>query len=327
MPADSGMAFVVIMHLSPQHESHAAAILQTTTRMSVIQVNAVVRVEPNHVYVIPPTMNLTMSDGHIRLSVPERPFGRHVAIDLFLRTLADTHGTQAVCIVLSGMGADGSVGIKRVKEAGGIAMVQEPRDAEYDAMPRNAINTGMVDFVLPVAEMPDKLIEIWRNAQQIQLPVDVETPPIDESKVAEDALRDVLTILRTRTGHDFTHYKRATILRRIERRLQVNTLPDLPAYSDYLRTNLGEAQLLLKDLLIGVTNFFRDRTSFDAFASEAVPRLFAGKTFGDQVRLWVAGCATGEEAYSVVMLLLEYAARLRWRLPPCGGVAGNAPGG
>jgi chemotaxis methyl-accepting protein methylase/signal transduction histidine kinase/PAS domain-containing protein len=310
MPAESGMAFVVIMHLSPQHESHAAAILQTTTRMTVSQVTEVVRVEPNHVYVIPPTMNLAMSDGHIRLFEPERPFGRHVAIDLFFRTLADTHGTHAVCIVLSGTGADGSIGIKRVKEAGGLAMVQAPGDAEYDAMPRNAINTGMVDFVLPVVELPDKLLEIWRNAQQIQLPVEAETPVVDESKVAEQALREVLTMLRTRTGHDFTHYKRATILRRIERRMQVNTLPDLPTYRDYLRTNPSEAQLLLKDLLIGVTNFFRDRISFDAFEREAVAQLFAGKTMGDQVRVWVAGCATGEEAYSIAMLLLEQASGL-----------------
>lgn len=310
MPAESGMSFVVIMHLSPEHESHAAAILQTTTRMSVTQVNAQVKVEPNHVYVIPPTKHLAMEDGHIRLSEPTRPTGRHVAVDLFFRTLADTHQTRAVCIVLSGTGADGSVGVKRVKEAGGLAIAQDPQDAEYDAMPRNAINTGMIDFVLPVVEMPEKLIELWRNMQRIQLPAEAEAPVVDESQATENALRDVLADVRAHTGHDFTHYKRATILRRIERRMQVNAVPDLPAYRDYLRAIPAEAQLLLKDLLIGVTNFFRDRAAFDSFEREVVPLLFEGKTTGDVVRVWCAGCATGEEAYSVVMLLLEHAARM-----------------
>lgn len=310
MPAESGMAFVVIMHLSPEHESHAAAILQNTTRMSVTQVNEQVRVEPNHVYVIPPTKHLAMEDGHIRLSEPTRPTGRHVAVDLFFRTLADTHQTRAVCIVLSGTGADGSVGVKRVKEAGGLAIAQDPRDAEYDAMPRNAINTGMIDFVLPVVEMPEKLIELWRNMQRIQLPAEAEAPVVDESQATENALRDVLADVRAHTGHDFTHYKRATILRRIERRMQVNAVPDLPAYRDYLRATPAEAQLLLKDLLIGVTNFFRDRAAFDSFEREVVPLLFGGKTTGDVVRVWCAGCATGEEAYSVAMLLLEHAARM-----------------
>lgn len=310
MPAESGMAFVVIMHLSPEHESHAAAILQNTTRMSVTQVNEQVKVEPNHVYVIPPTKHLAMEDGHIRLSEPTRPTGRHVAVDLFFRTLADTHQTRAVCIVLSGTGADGSVGVKRVKEAGGLAIAQDPQDAEYDAMPRNAINTGMIDFVLPVVEMPEKLIELWRNMQRIQLPAEAEAPVVDESQATENALLDVLGDVRAHTGHDFTHYKRATILRRIERRMQVNAVPDLPAYRNYLRATPVEAQLLLKDLLIGVTNFFRDRAAFDSFEREVVPLLFGGKTTGDVVRVWCAGCATGEEAYSVAMLLLEQAARM-----------------
>ncbi len=155
MPANSGMAFVVIMHLSPDHESHAASILQHSTAMPVLQVTEPVPVEPNRVYVIPPAKSLAMDDGHIVLSDPERPRGQHVAIDLFFRTLAETHTTHAACIVLSGTGADGSVGIKRVKETGGIAIAQDPHDAEYDTMPRNAINTGLVDFVLPVADMPE----------------------------------------------------------------------------------------------------------------------------------------------------------------------------
>ncbi len=310
MPAENGMAFVVIMHLSPQHESHAADILQNSTRMPVVQVNERIKVEPNRVYVIPPTKHLAMADGFIRLTDPDRELGRHIAIDLFFRTLAETHRTHSACVVLSGTGADGSVGLKRLKEAGGIAIAQDPQDAEYDSMPRNAINTGMVDFVLPVTEIPEKLIEIWRNASRIKLPAIADTPLIDESQAAENALRDVLGLLRSRTGHDFLHYKRATILRRIERRMQVNTVANLPAYRDYLRTHEAETKSLLKDLLIGVTNFFRDHRAFEALEREVIPTIFEGKQANEIVRVWSAGCATGEEAYSVAMLLLEQAATL-----------------
>jgi two-component system CheB/CheR fusion protein len=310
MPDDSGMAFVVIMHLSPTHESHAAEILQNSTNMAVKQVNERITVEPNHVYVIPPTKHLAMQDGFIALSDPDRRLGRHVAIDLFFRTLADTHNIHSACVVPSGTGSDGSVGLKRVKERGGVCLAQDPREAEYDSMPKNAILTGMVDFVLPVAEMPAKLIEVWRHLSQVRLPAEATAPVPDVSQAAEVALRDVLDILRSRTGLDFTHYKRATLLRRIERRMQVAPVRNLPAYRDYLRENLPEATLLLKDLLISVTNFSRDREAFEALERQIIPLLFQDKWAGDQVRVWIAACATGEEAYSVAMLLLEHAAKL-----------------
>jgi PAS domain S-box-containing protein len=308
MPADSGMAFVVIMHLSPDRESHVAAVLQNTTTMPVTQVNETVTLEPNRVYVIPPTKHLSMRDGTIEVVEAERPQGQQVAIDVFFRTLAETHHTHAVGIVLSGTGADGSVGIKRLKETGGVAIAQEPAEAEYDGMPRNAINTGVIDWVLPVARMPEQLVALWQNAERITLPADA--PVVDPSEAAEQALRDVLAAVRVRTGHDFTHYKRGTLLRRIERRMQVRTMQTLPAYRDYLREQPQEATLLLQDLLIGVTNFFRDRQAFEALEREVVPLLFEGKATDDVIRVWVAGCASGEEAYSVAMLLLEYAARL-----------------
>ncbi len=311
MPAESGMAFVVIMHLSPKHESHAAALLQMTTGMPVTQVTESVRVAPNHVYVIPPTKNLEMSDGHINLTEPEPMLsGKQVAIDLFFRTLGETHKQNAVGIVLSGMGSDGTNGLKRIKEHNGLAFAQDPKEAEHDSMPRHAINSGLVDFVLPVAQMPERLIEIWRNASLIKLPPETEPPVVSQKDEDEAALRDIFTILHTHTGHDFTHYKRATVLRRIERRLQVNQLTALTPYRDFMREHPMEAQALLKDLLISVTNFFRDPAAFDELEREAVPLLFHEKTTGDQVRVWVAGCATGEEAYSVAMLLLEYAERL-----------------
>jgi two-component system CheB/CheR fusion protein len=310
MPPDNGMAFVVIMHLAPDHDSHIAAILQRTTAMPVRQVTEAVRVVPETVYIIPPSRHLAMDEGMIVLADAERPDGRRVAIDLFFRTLADAHTTHAACIVLSGSGADGSVGITRARETGGITIAQDPHEAEYDGMPRNAISTGMIDFVLPVAAMPAQLLSVWRNAQRIALPTGGGAPLLDERQVAEEALHDVIAAVHANTGHDFRHYKRPTLLRRIERRMQVTTRPDLPAYRDYLQANPAEAALLLHDLLINVTNFFRDRAAFEALERAVIPLLFNDKTSGDTVRVWVAGCATGEEAYSLVILLLEHAARL-----------------
>ncbi len=317
MPSDNGMVFVVIMHLSPKHESNAAAVLQNATRMPVTQVTETVQVQPNHVYVIPPTKDLSMHDEMLLLSDTERPRGRHVAIDLFFRTLADTHKARAVCVVLSGTGSDGTVGLTRIKEEGGVTFAQSPDEAEYDSMPRSAIATGMVDFVMPVTEMPQRILQIWQNAKQIELPP-MENPPepshvtptSDATRESEQALHDILGTLRARTGHDFTHYKRATVLRRIERRLQVNQLPGLPPYRDFLREHADEVPALLKDMLINVTNFFRDRESFEALEREVIPLLLKEKKAGEQIRVWVPGCASGEEAYSIAMLLSEYAAAL-----------------
>ena len=311
-PANSGMAFVVIMHLSPKHESHAASLLQATTEMPVMQVTEAVKVEPNHVYVIPPTKNLEMSDGQIILKDPQHlSEGKQVAIDRFFRTLGETHKENAVGVVLSGMGSDGTNGLKRIKEHNGLAFAQDPKEAEHDSMPRHAIGSRLVDFVLPVAEIPAKLIEIRRNASRIMLPPETEPPSVVSQKDEdEEALRDIFKLLRSHTGHDFSHYKRITVLRRIARRLQVNQLHQLTAYRDFMRTDPAEAQALLKDLLISVTNFFRDRNAFEALEREVLDEIFHAKTAGDQVRVWVAGCATGEEAYSVAILLLEYAERL-----------------
>ncbi len=258
VPAESGMAFVVIMHLSPKHESHAAALMQATTGMPVTQITKTVKVEPNHVYVIPPTKHLAMNDGHISLTEPEPLHGgQQVAIDIFFRTLGDTHKQNAVGIVLSGLGSDGTNGLKRMKEQNGLAFAQDLKESEHDSMPRHAINSGLVDFVLPVAEMPEKLVEVWRNASRIKLPPETEPPPVVSQEDADEAaLRDILMLLRSHTEHDFTHYKRATVLRRIERRLQVNGLQDITAYRDLLREHSTEAQALLKDLLISVTNFY-----------------------------------------------------------------------
>ncbi len=315
MPAQSGMAFVVILHLSDQHESILAHIIQTHTAMPVAQVTETVKVEPNHVYVIPPAKHLELLDGLIKLKEPDHIKGNRVPIDWFFRSLADAYGKDAVSIILSGTGSDGTLGMKRVKEFGGFVFAQSPEDAEYDGMPRSAIDTGLVDMVLPVAEIPGKLMRLGRLAEQIEIPDEQKAEP---EKVAEksarkiepDALREVLTLLRVRTGHDFMNYKRPTLLRRISRRLQVRELEDIPAYLVLLRENPDEVQQLLRDLLITVTNFFRDQEAFAALEKEVIPQLFVGKTQADTIRVWVAGSATGEEAYSVGMLLCEHAARI-----------------
>ena len=312
MPAGNGMAFVIIFHLSPTHESNAAEILQRATRMPVIQVVGTTTIEADHVYVIPPNHDLTMSDGHLHLAEPTRVSGRHVAIDLFFRTLGQVHKERAVAVVLSGTGTDGAAGLARVKECGGVTMVQAPEDAEYDGMPRAAITTGMVDFVSSVVDMPQRLIDLWANARRITLPADAaETmtvlaeDTIQAARQAEEALRDIMALLRSYSKNDFRHYKRATVLRRIERRLQVTELSDLPSYRNYLREHAEEAKPLLQDMLISVTNFFRDRGAFEALERTVVADLLSGRKAEDGVRAWVAGCATGEEAYSVAMVLRE----------------------
>lgn len=303
MPADSGMSFVVILHLSPHHESTLAEMFQRSTAMPVMAATDGVVVAPNAVYVIPPGKFLALVDGHLSLTDTQQPRGMRVAVDYFFRTLAETHGAQSVAVVLSGAGADGALGLKRIKELGGLTIAQDPDEAEHPDMPRSAIAAGVVDWVLGVKEIPGKLRAYVKQRQE---PTAAMALSPDEQ---EAALRDVLTFLNTRTGRDFSCYKRATILRRVARRMQVNGIADLPAYLAYLRTHAGEAGALLQDLLISVTNFFRDPASFAALEL-SIPSLFKGKGPGDTVRVWVAGCATGEEAYSIAILLCEHAAKL-----------------
>jgi two-component system, chemotaxis family, CheB/CheR fusion protein len=318
MPAGNGMAFVVILHLSPRHESSADNVLQRATRMPVVQVTGRLPIEPEHVYVIAPNVHLSMNDGHLEVSPQQRPRGQHVAIDVFFRTLADVHRERSFAIVLSGTGTDGSVGIERIKEQGGLAFAQSPDDAEHDGMPQAAIATGMVDFVLPAADIPQKLVVLWEHARKIHLPpvndgdgsIAAGTDDDAERVHSERALQRIITMLCSNTGHDFRHYKRATVMRRIERRLQVKAVASLPAYGELLDREPAEFKALLKDMLIGVTNFFRDRESFEALERDVIPELFKGKARGDQVRAWVAACATGQEAYSLAMLMVDEASRL-----------------
>jgi two-component system CheB/CheR fusion protein len=312
LPSDTGMAFVVVLHLAPDSPSMADSIFQRSTRMVVREVGDDLPIEPNHVYIIPPGRSLSMNDGHLRLGRLERTPSSRVAIDQFFRSLGEVHRERAIAIVLSGAGSDGAQGLQRVKERGGVTLVQSPADAEHDSMPLNAIATGSADFVLPVSDMAQKLIDLWANASQIELPrpppdliAEASSTPQAEMK-AESALQAVMQLLRERTGHDFAQYKRATLLRRLERRMQVTRQPTLPAYEAFLLANPQETAPLLQDMLISVTNFFRDRISFDALERTVVAELFEERSPTERLRAWVAGCATGEEAYSLAMLLLEH---------------------
>ncbi len=313
MPVDSGMAFVVVVHLSAEHESMLAEILQRTTAMPVSQVADPEEIQPDHVYVIPPGKQLSTYDGKLNTidMAPHR--GRHDTIDLFFRMLARSHGPRAIAVMLSGGDGDGANGLKSIKEHGGLTVTQDPEEAEQPGMPLAAIETGMVDWILPVDQMPARLMDYQKIGRKLQLfpALAVEPVPLEFPDAAKDelALREVLTFLKTMTGHDFSGYKRATVLRRIGRRMQVNGAESLGCYLAFLRTHSGESGALLQDLLISVTNFFRDPEAFEALVAN-LPSLFRNKGLGDAVRVWVPGCATGEEAYSIAILLSEYVAKL-----------------
>ena len=300
-PAGSGIAYVVILHLSPDFDSQLTEILRGKTDIPIHQVTERVRVEPDNIYVVPPDRHLTMSHGYLEVTKNVGAEDRRAPVDIFFRTLAESHGSHAIAVILSGTGANGSMGLKRVKERGGAVFVQNPREAEFNDMPRNAIATELVDEILPVAEIPAKIIAYRSSFGTVEIPLDGDGRPDDQ----QQALREIFSQLRTRTGHDFTNYKRPTLLRRIERRINVRGLPDLPSYSAYVREDADEANALLKDLLISVTNFFRDKEAFELLETDILPKIFAKKKSGEQVRIWCAGCATGEEAYSLAMLCSE----------------------
>jgi two-component system, chemotaxis family, CheB/CheR fusion protein len=300
LPGDVDAAFVVVMHLDPAHQSDLAAILASRTRMPVVQVADRVRLEPSHVYVIPPNRQLLVSDQHLATAEFDEARSRHAPIDLFFRSLA-AQSNDDFAIIMSGAGSDGAVGVKAIKEAGGIILVQDPDEAEYASMPRNAIATGLADFVLSLREIAAQL------PQLIDLRKSIPKEPLAGSD--EQNLQHILTHLRARTGHDFSKYKCSTVRRRIARRMQVQHITTLPEYLESLHENAEEAQALFADLLISVTAFFRDADAFKRLAELVIPKLFEGKSAGDFIRVWVAGCATGEEAYSIAILLKEEAHR------------------
>lgn len=299
LPERTGIAYVVIVHLAPEHNSELPQILATRTSMPVVQVGDAMPLQADHVYVTPPDRRLEIGDHHIAARPFEQPRGQRAPIDLFFRSLAEQRG-DGFAIVLTGAGSDGTVGLKAIKEAGGIILVQDPGEAEYGSMPRSAIATGLADFVLPIADMGRTLLELSRSKRQT-----AHSPQPD----AQVHVQQILGHVRARTGHDFSHYKKSTIMRRIARRAHVNKKEGLQDYCTFLKENVEEVQALFADLLISVTTFFRDPKAFEVLAEKVVPQLFASRTLDDAIRVWVPGCATGEEAYSIAMLLLEEAAK------------------
>ncbi|HEX6126539.1 MAG TPA: PAS domain S-box protein [Pyrinomonadaceae bacterium] len=297
----SGMAYVVILHLSPEHESQLAQILQSVAAIPVTQVNKKVKVLPDHAYVVPPNKSLSMVDGHIVVTPVKTAEERRAPIDIFFRTLGESHSDKAAAVVLSGTGADGSMGLKRVKELGGVVFVQTPTEAEFGEMPRNSIATDLVDGIFKVAEIPGKLLAYKESLGGIQLPAESSSRSADEN----GALTEILDQLKTGTGHDFSSYKNGTINRRLANRLSLRGLNDLQSYSEFVRGNPDETRALLKNLLISVTSFFRDKETFNYLEKEILPRILSANDRSRPARVWVAGCATGEEAYSIAMLMAE----------------------
>ena len=302
-PAESDVAaaFVVVQHLSPDHPSVLADLIKRVTLLPVFEVTDGIVIRQNCVYVIPPNHDLAVLNGTLQLLEPAAPRGQRMAIDFFFRSLAQDQGDRVIAIVLSGAGSDGTMGVRAVKAEGGMVMIQEPTSAAFDSMPRSAIATGLADFVLPPAEMPRELLAFCRHASS--------RPP---SVVAGSlhgklpALQKIFVLLRSHTGHDFSQYKESTIARRVARRMAVHRVPTAEAYIRTLQQNPSEVDALFLDLLIGVTSFFRDPEAFAALEASVIPRLFANRPDDAVVRVWVAGCSTGEEAYSIAILLIEH---------------------
>ena len=304
VPAQCGMAFVVIQHLDPTLKGMLPELLRRSTKMKVLQAKDGVLVRRDCVYVIPPNKDLSILRGRLHLLHPVAPRGLRLPIDFFLRSLADDQHNMAVGVILSGMGSDGTLGLRAIKENAGFVMVQDPSSAKFGAMPSSAIEAGLADFVAPAEELPRRLLEYSRH-----LPLSGKTDPVLEKEVM-GSLDKVIILLRANTGHDFSLYRRSTLYRRVERRMAVHQFGRISSYVRYLQENPQEAEILFKEMLIGVTSFFRDRSSWDQLCKKALPALLSGRPAGTVLRAWVAGCSTGEEAYSLAMLFREQSGRV-----------------
>jgi len=303
MPAntDPNMAFVLVQHLAPDHKSLLTELIRRSTRMQVFEVTDGMEVAPNCAYIIPPNHDMAFLGGRLQLLEPAAPRGLRLPIDFFFRSLASDQHERAIAIVLSGTGSDGTAGVRAIKGEGGMVMVQSPATTEYAGMPQSALATGLVDFELPPAEMPARLMAY--AAQAYARPPQAAAAA---ATVPDNSMRKIFVLLRAQTGHDFSQYKPSTIDRRIARRMAVHQIATKAAYVRFLQQTTAEVEALFRDLLIGVTNFFRDPETYAALAEQIVPKLFAGKAGGTSIRVWTPGCSTGEEAYSLAILLQEH---------------------
>ena len=300
MPADSGMAFILVSHLDPTHKSILGDLLTRYTTMDIFQAEDGLVVKPNCVYLIPPNKDMSILHGSLQLFEPAKSQGIRHPIDFFFRSLAEDRGEKAIGIVLSGTGTEGALGLKAIKGEGGLVLAQEVKTAKYDGMPASAIATGLVDYVLSPDKMPEQLLNYIRRPYSRPL-LPLETP----MGRSQDLLQKIFVLIRAQTGHDFSLYKQNTILRRVQKRMAIHQIERLTDYVTYLRNNPLESDALFKELLIRVTNFFRDPEAFEALKTKILPQLLKNMPVDTPLRMWVPGCSTGEEAYSLAIIVRE----------------------
>ncbi len=297
MPSDTGMAFVLVPHLDPTHASMMTELLKRVTRMEVTEAKEGVKVKPNCLYVIAPNKEMTIFHGSLGLEAPKMAHGLRMPIDTFLRSLAEDQGESAVGIILSGTGMDGTLGLRAIHGAGGMVMVQDPKTAKYAGMPSSAVQTGVADYILPPEKMPEMLTTYVRKS--------VKGGPRPITEKTGLSLQKILAVIRSRTRHDFSLYKKTTLTRRIKKRLNLHAIDDIDTYVRFLQEHPEEVQALFNDFLIGVTQFFRDPEAFDSLKKKALSKYVEDKPDGYTLRVWVPGCGSGEEAYSIAMALTE----------------------
>ena len=305
VPKNSGMAFVIVQHLDPTRKGIMPELLQRATDMRVVQVKDRTAVQPDCVYVIPPNKDMSMLHGVLHLLEPASPRGLRLPIDFFLRSLAQDQQEHSIGVILSGMGSDGTLGLRAIKEKAGVVLVQDPATAKFDGMPRSAIEAGLADIVAPVDDLPGRILAYLKHT-----PI-VPTPERALEGKTQSALEKAIILLRIHTGHDFSLYKGNTLYRRIERRMGIHQIDKIDAYIRYLQENPQELGLLFKVLLIGVTSFFRDPAAWEELRHSVIPALLASRAAGDPLRAWVPGCSTGEEAYSLAMVFKEAMDKLK----------------
>lgn len=304
MQKDSGMAFVVIQHLDPTHVGIMPELLQRTTLMKVNQVTDNLSIKPNQVYVLPPNRSMAILKGTLHLFEPTEQRGLRLPIDIFFRALADDQKEKSIGIILSGMGSDGSEGLKAIKEQNGIVLVQDPESSKFNGMPGSAIQTGLVDIIAPANELPEKLIGMINKIPLIKM-----KPAVSEKD--KSSLQKIVILLRSKTGHDFSLYKKTTLYRRIERRMNVHQIGTITNYVRFLQENPIELEILFKEILIGVTHFFRDSNVWDKLRDLIIPDIIKALPNGHLLRAWVTGCSTGEEAYTLAIIFKEACEKIK----------------
>ncbi|MEX2131811.1 MAG: chemotaxis protein CheB [Pseudohongiellaceae bacterium] len=303
-PPDTGMAWIVVQHLDPTHKALLPELLQRVTRMPVSEVTQGIRIKGNHVYVIPPNTELSVVNSSLNLAKPAELRGMRLPINILFSSLASYCGEHAIAVILSGMGSDGTLGAQAIKAAGGLSVVQEPTSAQFDSMPKSVIAAGCADIIAPAAELPARILAF---VKQLPNRTDIQEAAEDDAPTAP--LQKIMLHLQRRTRHDFSLYKTSTLLRRIERRMAIHSLPSLARYAGFLGRNDQEVDLLFKELLIGVTSFFRDPAVWNHLAKNTLPELLTRRTATPALRVWSIGCSTGEEAYSLAMVFTEVCER------------------